>query len=122
MTVSSRHLPVRVTVDGELQPIFDRFLDIQRGQIKALIAALRVGDRETVALLAHTIRGSAATYQLPDTAAVAAELEALARTGDLAGAILLAEGLGRYFARLQVVFRDGGETAGAAVAAPPEKS
>jgi HPt (histidine-containing phosphotransfer) domain-containing protein len=110
-----------MTVDGDLRPIFNRFLDIQRGQIEALDAALAAGDRGAALLLAHTVRGAAATYQLPEAADVAAAIEEQARGRDLAPAGPLVDVLRRYFREVEVVFREEGERAGAPVAARPEK-
>uniref|UniRef100_I2PWL8 HPt domain-containing protein n=1 Tax=Desulfovibrio sp. U5L TaxID=596152 RepID=I2PWL8_9BACT len=121
MAAPLRLLPSPVTVDGDLRPIFDRFLDIQRRQIEALEAALVAGDRGTAILLAHTVRGAAATYQLPEAAAVAAAIEEQARGRELDPAVPLVGVLRRYFREVEVVFREGGERAGGPVATRTEK-
>ncbi|EHJ48318.1 Hpt domain protein [Solidesulfovibrio carbinoliphilus subsp. oakridgensis] len=120
MEAPVRPLPSPVTVDGDLRPIFGRFLDIQRGQIEALGNALVAGDQGTAVLLAHTVRGAAATYQLPEAAAVAAAIEEQARGRNLAPAAPLVDVLRRYFREVEVVFRDERERTDGPVAARTE--
>jgi len=96
--------PGTVPVSAALRPIFDQFLVVQRRQIVAIETALQAGDPETVAWLAHAVKGSAATYQLPEAAALANDLETKARNADLAGAAPLVSALQGYFQDIVVVF------------------
>lgn len=104
MTAPLSSPPGTVSVSAALRPVFDQFLGIQRSQIDAIETARLAGDPETVALLAHAVKGSAATYQLPEAAALARDLEAKARDADLAGAAPLVSALERYFRDIAVVF------------------
>ncbi len=97
-----------VTVAAALRPIFGQFLDIQRRQVAAMEAALGQGDMETVVRLAHAVKGAAATYQLPEAAALARNLEAGVRQGDRDAAPALIAALARYFRDVKVVFEGNG--------------
>ena len=69
------------SLEREVLELFDR-------QAEMLIGRMQAGGRETVAALAHTIRGSARGIGAFDVASAAETLEAVSRsTGDLAPAI-----------------------------------
>lgn len=108
MPTHSAKPPLPVTVAAALRPIFGQFLDIQRRQVAAMEAALGQGDMETVVRLAHTVKGAAATYQLPEAAALARNLEAGVRQGDRGEAAVLIAALARYFLDVEVIFEGDG--------------
>jgi len=93
-----------VRVSRTLEPIFAQFLEIQQRQRLALGQALAAGDAATALRLAHSIKGAAATYELPDAAAIARDLEAALALGALALAASCLEALAAHFNALDVVF------------------
>lgn len=95
-----------VRVSRFLEPIFPRFLDIQRDYLDQLDIALAGGDLTTLHRLGHSMKGGAATYQLPQAAALAARLENAALDCDLETAACCAGLLRHYYAALIVCFQD----------------
>ncbi|MFU2207964.1 Hpt domain-containing protein [Solidesulfovibrio sp. C21] len=96
--------PRTVAVSAELRPIFARFLAIQNEHIAELESALAARDGEALCRLAHTIRGSAATFQLPEAADMALALEETVARADLAAAGRLIAALARYFHETDIEF------------------
>ena len=95
-----------VSVSCVLAPIYPLFLEMQREQLGALGFALGGGDTATACRLAHNAKGAAGTYELPDAAALANELEIAIAGGDLNRAGRLLGELDGYFAALDVAFTD----------------
>ncbi|EFL49506.1 Hpt protein [Solidesulfovibrio fructosivorans JJ]] len=107
MTAASADIPPHtVAVSAELRPIFDRFLAIQREHTVDLERALAARDSEDLSRLAHTIRGSTATFQLPEAADMALALEEAVANADFAAAGRLIAALARYFHETDIVFVD----------------
>jgi len=98
--------PSRVVarVSQTLRPIFDQFLAIQEGQRCVLGKAIAAGDVATAHRLAHSLKGAAATYELPDAAAIACGIETAVLQGDLTLAASRLETLAAHFDALDVVF------------------
>lgn len=95
-----------VHVSRTLEPIFAQFLEIQLRQRAALGQAMTAGDAATALRLAHSMKGAAATYELPDAAAIARDLEAALALGDLDLAKGCLEALTAHFNAIEVVFVD----------------
>jgi HPt (histidine-containing phosphotransfer) domain-containing protein len=93
-------------VSRMLEPIFHKFLDIQRRYLDELDAALDAGDCATLRRLGHAIKGGAATYELPDAAALGGRLEQAALDGDLGTAAAIVPLLRRYYTDISVAFVD----------------
>lgn len=111
--------PKTVAVSAELRPIFARFLAIQNEHVAELEKALAARDSQTLCRLAHTIRGSAATFQLPEAADMALALEETVARADLAAAGRLIAALARYFRETDIEFVEA-PTEDAAVASAPK--
>jgi len=93
-----------VSVDAILEPIFPGFLDIQKRYVNDMQIALNARDNQELFRLAHSVRGSAATYQLPDAAAIAHAIELAARENNFDAAVQSLDGLGRYLDTLEIRF------------------
>ena len=105
--VTATQVPDPVTrVSRVFEPIFDRFLDIQHQYLDQLDNALSRGDVPCLHRLGHSIKGGAATYQLPRAAALGACLEQAALERDLEAAAALVLHLRHYYDSLRVVFVD----------------
>jgi HPt (histidine-containing phosphotransfer) domain-containing protein len=63
------------------------------GDVVKLTAAIREKDAPRVSQAAHALKGAAANLSAPEVHRLAAELETLARSGDLAGADGVLRGL-----------------------------
>jgi len=98
--------PPRITVRVShiLEPIYDQFLGIQKRQLQTLANALDAGDPATARRLAHSLKGSAATYELPDAAAIARDLEAAVVQNDRTLALRQLKALVAYFDALDIVY------------------
>jgi len=96
----------RIEVHRHFEPIFAAYLTIQKAHLQALERALTAGDLATLHRLGHTIKGGAATYELPPAAVLGARLEEAASHGNLESAAALVAALHDFFARLDVTFVD----------------
>lgn len=95
-----------VRVSRRLEPIFAQFLDIQKRQRQALGEAIAAGDAVTAHRLAHSLKGAAATYELPAAAAIARDIEAAAAGGDLPLAARHLDALAAHCNALCIVYDD----------------
>lgn len=93
-----------VRVSRSLEPIFEQFLAIQCRRLDELEFALAAGDLPTLERLGHSIKGGAATYQLPDAADLGARMERAAAAHDLAAVARCIALVRDYFTALVVTF------------------
>ncbi len=84
-----------------LKELLDFFLEIAPQQLDELDAAIAAGDVAGAGLQAHSMKGGAANVGAVRMAAIARELEMMAKGGALGGATALAESLRAAFADLQ---------------------
>jgi HPt (histidine-containing phosphotransfer) domain-containing protein len=106
MATSTRDSTSIARVSRSLEPIFDQFLDIQWRYLDQLDHALVAGDVTCLHRLGHSIKGGAATYQLPEAAALGEGLEQAALERDLDAAAAFVRRLRRYYCSLCVIFAD----------------
>lgn len=99
-------LPIRIRVSRYLEAIFPTYLGIQGDYLDELDRALADADLAAVQRLGHTIRGGAATYELPPAADLGGRLEEAALAGDLSAASAIGTALRDFFARLHVTFAE----------------
>ena len=104
MNVMLSRLPTTVRVNQALKPIYPQFLEIQKRHLDGIAPALAAGDTAQARRLAHSVKGAAGTYELPDAAALAAAAEAAIHDGRQEEALALAAALGDYLEVLTVVF------------------
>ena len=104
MNVMISRLPTTVRVSQTLESIYPQFLEIQKRHLAGIAPALAVGDTAEARRLAHSVKGAAGTYELPDAAALAAAAEIAIHDGRQEEALALAVTLGGYFANLNVIF------------------
>ncbi|NNL70392.1 MAG: response regulator [Acidimicrobiia bacterium] len=91
-------------VEGNLDLLADMvglFVEEYPAVADALVAGLDDGDFDIAASAAHQLKGNLATFAAKEGAAAAAEIEALARAGDLPGARQAWERFQEAFARLE---------------------
>ena len=81
-------------------------LETGRKHRRALEEGLGAGDAGVVARAAHGIKGSAGTIGANAVYALATELDARARTGDLDGARERVDAIGAAYARVEEAVRE----------------
>lgn len=86
-----------------LRELLDFFVEIVPTQLDELQAVVAAGDVPAVDLQAHSMKGGAANVGALKMAALAKDLEHLAKSGSLTGAEDLVAGLRREFAALLAV-------------------
>lgn len=104
MNATSITLPTTVRVNQALKPIYPQFLEIQKRHLAGIAPALAAGDTDEARRLAHSVKGAAGTYELPDAAALAAAAEAAIHDGRQEEALALAARLNDHFATVNVIF------------------
>jgi len=103
----ARHRPgpesgLRVQPDPEIADLVPGYLDNRRRDVASLEQALAGGDLDTVAHLAHNMKGTGAGYGLPWVSELGAELERAAREGDVESAREGVERLAALVAEVEV--------------------
>lgn len=68
-----------------LKQILETYIDSSRGQLHRLEQALNGGDTQTIATLAHTLRGSSGQLGIQRVAALCQQLEMLGKAGQMSG-------------------------------------
>jgi CheY-like chemotaxis protein/HPt (histidine-containing phosphotransfer) domain-containing protein len=92
-----------IHVDAELRDLIPAFLAHKRDEAREALAALAVQDFETVARIAHRLKGEGASYGFDKVSALGRALEDAAKQRDEAVARRLAEELVSYLAHVEVV-------------------
>jgi len=67
--------PIKVSVDPELQPLIDTFLQHRREEIKILQEAFEHSDYEKIRIMGHTIKGVGGGYGFTGLSKIAASIE-----------------------------------------------
>lgn len=92
-----------VRVDPSLAGILPRYLEICRAESAALLEAALNRDLESTRLLGHRLKGSGASYGLPEISRLGGEAEAASLAGDRARVLALSGELVRYLENLDVI-------------------
>ncbi|MFZ1985958.1 MAG: response regulator [Desulfatitalea sp.] len=87
--------------EAVLTQVLTDFQKHVRDQLAMIAQALAAADKETIRTQAHAIKGGAANLTAEPLAAIAARLEAIGRSGDLAQGSELLSALGAELARLE---------------------
>jgi HPt (histidine-containing phosphotransfer) domain-containing protein len=77
--------------------ILDKFIRKITSELDALASCVEQGDREKAAFIGHSIKGTAANVTAEQVQKAAADIEVLARSGDLSGLPAAVENLRRQF-------------------------
>ena len=93
-----------VRVDAEIQNLIPRFLENRRKALAAMLEALKQGDYETVRVLGHRLKGSAASYGFDALGEMGRQIEQAARERDAEGLREQVDDLAVYLERLEVVY------------------
>ncbi len=94
-----------VEVEGWLADLVPRYLLHQRQELAQLEAAWSVGDLETLKLIGHKLRGSAASYGFTELADGAAALEKAAAAQDREAVRAAIDRFTDHLRTVQVVYR-----------------
>ncbi len=95
----------RVFPDPALAGIMPGYLDLRRREGAELLAAAGRGDLDTARLLGHRMKGTGASYDLPEITRLGRDIEAAALAGDGGRVLALAREASSYVEDLEVVWR-----------------
>lgn len=93
-------------VDRTLESLIPRFLERRRDDAVEIEALVSAGDFETIASMAHSIKGSGGGYGFDPITEYGAEIETAARDADGAATIVAARKLRAYVDAVEVVLVD----------------
>ena len=94
-----------VTVDEELSAIVPKFLSNVRKNPAAIAAALARGDYDTVRSLGHNMKGTGASFGLPQISALGERLERAAKEQSADSVRAIATELAQFLDRVEVRYR-----------------
>ncbi len=95
---------IRVRVDADLEELMPRFMENRRADIAAIESALAARDFETIATVAHGLKGSGGGYGFDAITRIAIALERAAKARSRARAQQSLDELARYLARVEIVY------------------
>ncbi len=101
--------PIIIEIDADLSELVPGFLDRKRADARTILAALHKGDTETVARLAHKMKGEGGSYGFDMITDLGRGLEQAAREGDLNTAGQLGSELTQFLERVEIVYRPAEE-------------
>ncbi|WP_319582439.1 Hpt domain-containing protein [uncultured Pseudodesulfovibrio sp.] len=94
-----------VTVDPELAPIMDRYLELRRAGLTVLRAAIETGDLPTVIRQGHVLRGSGGSYGLTRLTQLGGAIEDAGRRGDVDEAARLAKAVEEFIDNVDISYQ-----------------
>jgi len=101
--------PIVIEIDADLSELVPGFLDRKRADARAILSALDQGDTETVARLAHKMKGEGGSYGFDAITDLGRGLEQAAKEGDLDTAGQLGSELTQFLERVEIVYRPAEE-------------
>ena len=94
-----------VRVDSELVEFIPEYLESRRNDIRSVLAALAVGDFETIRILGHTMKGSGGGYGFEGISEIGGCLEETAKARNAEGIRRCVDQLIAYLERVEVVYQ-----------------
>jgi len=99
------HSEHEVTVDEELSAILPRFLSNVRKNPAAIVAALARGDYDTVRSLGHNMKGTGASFGLPQISTLGDRLERAAKEQSPDSVLAANHELAEFLDRVEIRYR-----------------
>jgi len=103
--VAADHPEHEVTVDEELAAILPRFLSNVRKNPAAIVAALARGDYDTVRSLGHNMKGTGASFGLPQISTLGDRLERAAKEQSADSVLAANRELAEFLNRIEIRYR-----------------
>ncbi|AFY00006.1 hypothetical protein Bdt_0297 [Bdellovibrio bacteriovorus str. Tiberius] len=75
---------VKVEIDADLQDLIPQFIENRKKDIESLSALVEKNDLQSIAQMAHKIKGAAAGYGFAELSDLAAQMEVAAKKNDAA--------------------------------------
>lgn len=94
----------QVTVDPELKPIMDRYLELRLEDVAQLVDAAAGRDFETVARIGHTLKGNGSSYGFDALSELGRDIELAGRETDADRAASLAETVRSFIENVDIVY------------------
>ena len=98
----------QVTVDADLEPIMDRYFEIQMRELGSLEQAISAEDGETARQLGHKLKGTGTSYGFARLTELGAAIEQAGKSNDLDAARKLAGQVRSYLENVDIVFKEMG--------------
>jgi HPt (histidine-containing phosphotransfer) domain-containing protein len=95
----------QVTVDPELEPIMDRYMEIRLQELEQLEAALDAGDSDAVRKLGHTLKGTGTSYGFVFLTEVGAAIEDAGRCRKMNFARELGKSVRDYIEHVDIIYK-----------------
>jgi HPt (histidine-containing phosphotransfer) domain-containing protein len=95
---------IQVRVDADLEELMPRFMENRGEDIRSIKSALAVGDFETIATLAHGLKGSGGGYGFDEITRIGIALERAAQARSGADIQKSLDHLGLYLAQVEIIY------------------
>jgi HPt (histidine-containing phosphotransfer) domain-containing protein len=95
---------IQVRVDADLEELMPRFMENRREDVAAFENALAADDFETIATLAHDLKGAGGGYGFEEITRIGIALESAAKVrsrGDIQKSL---DHLARYLAQVEIIY------------------
>jgi HPt (histidine-containing phosphotransfer) domain-containing protein len=93
-----------VRIDPDLSDLIPGFTARKRQDVDAIRVAAAAGNHATLSDLGHKIKGEGGSYGLDRISEIGAKLELAAKAQDAAEAQRLADELGDYLDRIEIIY------------------
>lgn len=92
------------TVDSELEPIIEQFLENSRSELVQMRKTYADGDMDTLGRLGHSMKGAGLGFGFLGMGQLGRELEQAGKTGDRTTCARLLDELAEYLDNVRVVY------------------
>lgn len=93
-----------VSIDKDLEDLIPGFLQNRRKDVGLLNEALTNNKAETLTSIGHSLKGVGGGYGFHELSAIGAEIEKIAKTGEVNGIKELINRMSDYLDRLEIIF------------------
>ncbi len=93
-----------VSIDKDLEDLIPGFLQNRRKDVGLLNEALTNSKTETLKSIGHNLKGVGGGYGFHELSAIGAEIEQIAKTGEVNGVKELINKMSDYLDRLEIVY------------------
>ena len=95
---------IQVRVDADLEELMPRFMENRREDVAAIESALATGDFDTIASLAHGLKGAGGGYGFDEITRIGIALERAAKVRGRADIQKSLDRLARYLTQVEIIY------------------
>jgi HPt (histidine-containing phosphotransfer) domain-containing protein len=95
---------IEITIDRDLEDLIPGFMENRKKDVKSLNEALSNGKVDTLQSIGHSLKGVGGGYGFNGLSEIGAEIESMAKSGNLEGMQDLINKIKDYLDRVEVIY------------------